>query len=579
MKKIKGIEGSSGIGVGKAFILETPNIEIRKTKCDPTEETKLFNNALSLTKKQLTKLKEEAKKTIGEEKAMIFDAHLQILEDPMLIDGITTEINGNSSVEYAINSTCKGIANIFRGMEDEYMQERAADVLDISKRLTYNALGIEQVDLTKINSEVIIVADDITPSQSTQLNKKFVKGFVTNIGGRTSHAAIIARSLEIPAILGTKTATTDIKDGDSLIIDGFNGDVIINGDDKMVKEYENKSIKIAKEMEDRKKFNGVDAITLDGVKISVQGNIGDEGDAKIANNYKPNAIGLLRTEVMYMNKNDWPTEDELYDQLVASCKQLPSCSHFVVRTLDIGGDKKLKYFKFPQELNPFLGYRAIRMCLDLRLVFKTQLRAILRASAKYDIRIMLPMITVVEEILESKKIISECMRELKKEDKDFNANIQIGIMAEAPSVMYNPELFCKHADFFSIGTNDLIQYSFAVDRMSETVTHLYQPYNPSLLKAIKKLLDTADQFGKSVCMCGEMAGESKAIPLLLGLGLKRFSMSATSINKVKKIINNVNHKDCVELVDKAMELETNEQVTELTKKFLDKIGGIMYGKR
>ena len=453
----------------------------------------------------------------------------------------------------------------FAAMDDPYFKERAADVIDVKNRLLSNLLDVELPDILNIDKESIIVAHDLTPSETALLNKDYIKGFVTDIGGRTSHAAIMARTMEIPAVLGLKSITSSVDKNSYIAIDGKTGEVEINPKNK--KEWQNKITAFKKNQTELKKYINVKTCTKDGVRVHIEANIGKPEDAISAQSYGCEGIGLFRSEFLYMDNDNWPTEDQQFE---AYKKALQACKNqlVVIRTLDIGGDKKLSYFTFPQEMNPFLGYRAIRLCLDKPKMFKTQLRALGRASVYGKLAIMFPMIATIDEFKKAKKMALDCFKQLKKEGHKVSDDIQLGMMVEIPSAAILADKFAVHSNFFSIGTNDLNQYSFACDRMSKEVSYLYQPNNPSLLRMINSTIQGGHSQKRWVGMCGEMAGDVLSVPILLGLGLDAFSMSATSIPQARKIINSLSKAECVELAKQALELETIDQVNTLVTKFL-----------
>ena len=573
MKKLLGVGASSGISFAKPFIIKKEKLNITQdlTK-DVNNELILINNSLDKSKKQINEIKEISIKKIGEEKAAVFDAHIQILEDPEIINEIKNILDSEKkNGGYIIDKVFSNIYNIFSSMDDPYFKERASDVLDVKNRVLYNFFNIQIPDLMSINTEVIIIADDLTPSETAILNKDFVKGFLTNIGGRTSHAAIMARTLGIPAVLGLKNITEVVKKDDIIAIDGDEGIVEINPSN--LEDWKNKIKDLETFNKELLQYKDKKATTLDGHSVLVEANIGTPDDSDSLESFGSEGVGLYRSEFLYMDNDNWPTEDEQFESykyvLEKNNKQL-----VVVRTLDIGGDKNLKYYKFDKEENPFLGYRAIRFCLDNLEIFRTQIRALARASVYGKLGIMFPMIATINEFTRAKNHTLEWIEELKKEGHKVSNDIEIGMMIEIPSAAMIADKFAEHADFFSIGTNDLIQYSFAVDRMSEKIKYLYQPNNPSLLRLINATILGAKKHNKWAAMCGEMAGDVKSIPLLLGLGktgLDALSMSASSIPKAKYLISKIKHSDCIALADKALECGTEEEVNKLVNEFLNKL--------
>lgn len=567
MKKLLGTGASVGVAYAKAYILKTPDFNItKKTKCDPKKEMDKFNKALKASVSQLEKVKAIASKKLGAEKAEVFDAHIQIAKDPDALDQIKSMVESEKvNVEYAVNNVLDKCHEMFKNMDDPYFKERAADVIDVKNRLLSNILGIELPNILSIDHEVIIVAHDLTPSETALLNKQYVKGFVTDIGGRTSHAAIMARTMEIPAVLGLKNVTSLVSKSSYIGIDGKSGEIEIDPSNK--KDWQDKIKKFNQNQIELKKYINVPTKTKDGKTVIIESNIGKPEDAINALKYGSEGIGLLRSEFLYMGNDHWPTEDEQFEAykkvLSTSKNQL-----VVIRTLDIGGDKKLSYFTFPQEMNPFLGYRAIRLCLDKPKIFKTQLRALGRASVYGKLAIMFPMIATIDEFKKAKSIALNCFKQLKKEGKKVASDIQIGMMVEIPSAAILSDKFAQISDFFSIGTNDLNQYTFACDRMSKEVSYLYQPNNPALLRMVSMTIEGGHSCKRWVGMCGEMAGDPLSAPLLLGLGLDSFSMSSTSIPQARKIINNVTYKECQDLAKKALNLTTISEVNKLVTKFL-----------
>ncbi|MCK5946059.1 MAG: phosphoenolpyruvate--protein phosphotransferase, partial [Mycoplasmataceae bacterium] len=477
--KLKGIGASTGISVAKVFKLEEIEVKITNAKGEPQEEIKKVKDAIEKAKKGIEAIKKVALVNLGPEEAAIFDAHIQVASDPAMFDDIKKLIETEKyNAIYATNEVTSNYITMFSSMEDEYMKERAADIKDVAKRIINAIAGIKTVNLSAIDEEVIIVAEDLTPSDTAQLNKKYVKGFATNIGGRTSHSAIMARSLEIPAVLGLKNIMDKVEDDDMLAIDGTTGDVIIKPTKAEESELSKRAEELAKHEAQAKTFIGKKSLTKDGHKVELGGNIGSPNDVAGVVKNDGEAVGLFRSEFLYMDAKDWPTEEEQFKSYKEAISGM-SGKLVVVRTLDIGGDKTLSYFKFPVEMNPFLGYRAIRLTLDKKDIFRTQLRALFRASAFGKLAIMFPMIATVNEFKEAKKIAMEEKDKLVKEGIKVADDVQIGMMIEIPSAAVMANQFAKYADFFSIGTNDLMQYTMAADRMNEKVSYLYQPLNPA----------------------------------------------------------------------------------------------------
>ncbi len=568
--KITGIAASSGIAIAQAFKLENPEITIEKKAIDsPEAETNRFMEALDVSKQELEKIKTHAEKELGKDKADIFAAHLLVLSDPEMIDPVKDKIeNEKVNAEFALDEVASMFITMFEQMDNEYMKERAADIRDVTKRVQSHLLGLEISNPSLISEEVIVVAEDLTPSDTAQLNRQYVKGFTTDIGGRTSHSAIMARSMEIPAVVGTKSATADIEKGVLVILDGLDGEVIINPDEDTLKKYEQKQADFAAQKEEWAKLKDQPSVTKDGRQVELAANIGTPKDVEGVLNNGGEGIGLYRTEFIYMGRSELPTEEEQFDAYKTVVEKMEG-KPVVIRTLDIGGDKELPYLNLPKELNPFLGYRAIRLCLDEQEIFRTQLRALLRASAYGNLKIMFPMIATIDEFREAKQILLEEKDKLASDGVDVSDSIEVGMMVEIPATAVLADQFAKEVDFFSIGTNDLIQYTMAADRMNEQVSYLYQPYNPSILRLVKMVIDAAHKEGKWAGMCGEMAGDTLAVPLLLGMGLDEFSMSATSILPARSQISKMTKEEAEELAGKALGMSTAAEVVELVQKTFD----------
>ena len=566
---LKGIAASAGISNTKAYKLESPKVEIVKKEGDPAAEVEKFNAALEKTKKDIEGVKERAAKRLSEEELAVFDAHLMMAGDPEFAGQIVAMIeNDKVNAEYAADTVATQMITMFESMDNDYFRERAADIKDVTFRLKCNLLGLTIPDLTAISEDSIIVAYDLTPSDTAQLNE-YVKGFATSIGGKTSHSAIMANSLEIPAVVGCGDILSAVNQGDTLVLDAVEGNVIINPDEAVIKEYEAKAKAFAEEKEALKVLVNAKSVTTDGHEVELAGNIGGFKDVEGVLKNGGEGVGLFRTEFLYMDSDHFPTEDEQFEAYKAVLEGMGG-KKVVVRTLDIGGDKKLKYFTFPEEMNPFLGYRAIRLCLDRTDIFRTQLRALIRASVYGKLCIMFPMIATIKEFCDAKAIYEEEKANLIAEGVAVADNIEVGMMVEIPAAAVLADQFAKYADFFSIGTNDLIQYSMAADRMSENVSYLYQPYNPSVLRLIKMTIEGAHKEGKWAGMCGAMAGEEYAAPILLGLGLDEFSMSATQILKARKIINGLSKKEMEEVAAEAVNKQTADEVLEFVKSKLAK---------
>lgn len=570
MFQLNGIAASQGISFAKAYIFVEPDLSVSEKKIhNISEEVSKFDKAIEISKKELNAIKEKALINLGQDKAAIFEAHLLILDDPEFIGTVRTDIESKEiNAEYALKETSDMFVSMFESMDNEYMKERAADIRDVSKRVIAHLLGVDLPNPSLIDEEVIIIAEDLTPSDTAQLNRKFVKGFVTNIGGRTSHSAIMARSLEIPAVVGTKNITDNVKNGDLLIIDGLEGVVIVNPSDEQISFYKNKAEEFEIKKSEWAKLLKEKTVSLDGKEFILAANIGTPNDLEGVKNNGGEAVGLYRTEFLYMGREQLPTEEEQFEAYKSVLEGMGD-KPVVVRTLDIGGDKELPYLDLPKEMNPFLGFRAIRLCLSEKELFRTQLRALLRASVYGKLCVMFPMIATVQEFRDAKSLFLEEKEKLISEGIAVNDNIELGIMVEIPSTAVIADVFAKEVDFFSIGTNDLIQYTLAADRMSEKVSYLYQPYNPSILRLIKFVIDASHKEGKWTGMCGEMAGDSLAIPLLLGMGLDEFSMSATSILQARSQIKNLSVDKMKELVDKAILSSTTEEVIKLVEEYTE----------
>lgn len=569
-KLIKGIAASDGVAIAKAYLLVEPDLTFDKNEkvTDVEGEVAKFNNAIEASKVELTKIRNNAEVQLGADKAAIFDAHLLVLDDPELIQPIQDKIkNENANAATALTDVTTQFVTIFESMDNEYMKERATDIRDVSKRVLSHILGIELPNPSMIDESVVIVGNDLTPSDTAQLNKEFVQGFATNIGGRTSHSAIMSRSLEIPAIVGTKSITQEVKQGDMIIVDGLNGDVIVNPTEDELIAYQDKRERYFADKKELQKLRDADTVTVDGVHAELAANIGTPNDLPGVIENGAQGIGLYRTEFLYMGRDQMPTEEEQFEAYKEVLEAMNG-KRVVVRTLDIGGDKELSYLNLPEEMNPFLGYRAIRLCLAQQDIFRPQLRALLRASVYGKLNIMFPMVATINEFREAKAILLEEKENLKNEGHDISDDIELGIMVEIPATAALADVFAKEVDFFSIGTNDLIQYTLAADRMSERVSYLYQPYNPSILRLVKQVIEASHKEGKWTGMCGEMAGDETAIPLLLGLGLDEFSMSATSILKARRQINGLSKNEMTELANRAVDCATQEEVIELVNNYV-----------
>lgn len=570
---LKGIAASDGVAVAKAYLLVQPDLTFSKATVEDTaaEEARL-DAALAKSTEELQQIREKAAQSLGEAEAQVFDAHLMVLSDPEMVGQIKQNIKDNSvNAESALKEVTDMYIGMFEAMEDNaYMQERAADIRDVAKRILAHLLGVTLPNPSMINEEVVVVAHDLTPSDTAQLDRNFVKAFVTDIGGRTSHSAIMARSLEIPAIVGSKEITAKVKEGDILAVNGIEGDVIIDPTDEQKAEFEKAGADYAAQKAEWEKLKNAETVTADGKHFELAANIGTPKDLVGVHNNGGEAVGLYRTEFLYMDSPDFPTEDDQYEAYKAVLEGMEG-KPVVVRTMDIGGDKELPYLQLPHEMNPFLGYRALRISLSEQgdEMFRTQMRALLRASVHGNLRIMFPMVATLKEFRAAKAIFEEEKQKLISEGKEVSDTIQVGIMIEIPAAAVLADKFAKEVDFFSVGTNDLIQYTMAADRMNERVSYLYQPYNPSILRLIKNVIDAAHAEGKWAGMCGEMAGDQTAVPLLVGMGLDEFSMSATSILKTRSLMKRLDTAKMAELADRALkECDTMEEVVELVHEYV-----------
>lgn len=571
---LKGIAASDGVAVAKAYLLVQPDLSFETNTVEDTsaEEARL-DAALAASQDELSVIREKAVESLGEEAAAVFDAHLMVLADPEMTGQIKETIRAKQvNAEAALTEVTDMFIAIFEGMEDNpYMQERAADIRDVTKRVLANLLGKKLPNPATINEESIVVAHDLTPSDTAQLNKQFVKAFVTNIGGRTSHSAIMARTLEIAAVLGTNNITELVKDGDILAVSGITGEVVINPTEEQIAEFKAAGKAYAKQKAEWALLKDAQTVTADGKHFELAANIGTPKDVEGVNDNGAEAVGLYRTEFLYMDSQDFPTEDDQYEAYKAVLEGMNG-KPVVVRTMDIGGDKELPYFDLPKEMNPFLGYRALRISISEtgNQMFRTQLRALLRASVHGKLRIMFPMVALLKEFRTAKGILEEEKAKLIAEGVAVADNIEVGIMIEIPAAAMLADQFAKEVDFFSIGTNDLIQYTMAADRMNEQVSYLYQPYNPSILRLISNVIKAAHAEGKWAGMCGEMAGDQTAVPLLVGIGLDEFSMSATSVLRTRSLMKKLDTAKMEEYANRALtECSTMEEVLELSKEYVN----------
>lgn len=569
---ISGILASPGIAFGKALLLKEDEIDIDRKKISADkvdQEVERFLSGRAKASAQLEAIKTKAGETFGEEKEAIFEGHIMLLEDEELEQEIIALIKDkHMTADAAAHEVIEGQATALEELDDEYLKERAADVRDIGKRLLRNILGLAIIDLSAIQEEVILVAADLTPSETAQLNLQKVLGFITDAGGRTSHTSIMARSLELPAIVGTGSVTAQVKNGDYLILDAVNNQVYVNPTNDVIEQLRAVQEQVATEKAELAKLKDLPAITLDGHQVEVCANIGTVRDVEGAERNGAEGVGLYRTEFLFMDRDALPTEEEQFAAYKAVAEACGSQA-VIVRTMDIGGDKELPYMNFPKEENPFLGWRAVRIAMDRKEILRDQVRAILRASAFGKLRIMFPMIISVEEVRALRKEIEIYKQELRDEGKAFDESIEIGVMVETPAAATIARHLAKEVDFFSIGTNDLTQYTLAVDRGNDMISHLYQPMSPSVLNLIKQVIDASHAEGKWTGMCGELAGDERATLLLLGMGLDEFSMSAISIPRIKKIIRNTNFEDAKVLAEQALAQPTTDELMTLVNKFIE----------
>lgn len=572
--KIYGVGAAEGIGIGVAKVVREQNVEVvKKTVSDSETEVNNFMRVLDITKAETEEMSQALEKNASAKEAEILFGHIMLMSDPMLVDEIVNRIKGESvCAEYVIEEVCNQYAAVFASMDNELMQQRATDMIDIKTRLIKKVLGIENTDLSKLPYGSILVAKDLTPSMTAGLNPDNVLGIVTQFGGKTSHSAILARALEIPAVVGLSNLPEDISDDTDILLDGESGEVIILPTDNEKSDYENKKKNYDANKEMLKKYRELPSISKDGKKVEIAGNIGSPEDAKKVIENGGEGIGLFRTEFLFMDRDGMPTEEEQFE----SYKEVATAMEgkpVIIRTLDIGGDKEIPYMGIVQDENPFLGYRAIRLCLDRKDdIYIPQLRALLRASAFGNIKIMLPLITSMDEIREAKALISDIKKELDEKNIAYNKNIEVGIMVETAAASLLADIFAKEVDFFSIGTNDLIQYTMSVDRGNVKISGLYSPFSPAVLRSINRIITEGKKAGIMVGMCGEAAADPLLIPVLLAWGMDEFSMSASSILKSRQIISGCDSKDLKAKVDKVLEMSTESEIKEYLKKLTEEIG-------
>lgn len=564
--ELRGIAAASGYAMGPAFLLQETEAEIVRRELSPEEaemEVKRFEAEVNQSIAELEELKVQTEEKMGEEHANIFGTHILVLQDEEYIGRVKEMIQSNRiNAEAALEDATQEIVTLFESMDNEYFRERAADIRDVSKRIMNHLLGLEAGGLSQVKDSVVLLAHDLTPSDTAQLDRDKIAGFATNIGGRTSHSAIMARSMEIPAVVGLNDVTAKVKSGDYVILDGAKGILLINPEESVIASYKELQQKYEARLQELKKFHDKPSVTADGHLLEIVSNIGNPQDAHAAERSGAEGIGLYRSEFLYMGRQSLPSEEEQFDAYKVVAEIFGSKAPVVIRTLDIGGDKELPYMDLPKEANPFLGYRAIRLCLDRKDIFKTQLRAILRASSFGNIKLMYPMIATMQELREANAILAEVKQELDKENIPYNREMEVGMMIEVPAAALVADQLAREVDFFSIGTNDLVQYTMAADRMNERVSYLTEPFNPAVLRLIRNVINAAHQQGKWAGMCGEMAGNLTAIPLLVGLGLDEFSMSAGSILSARALMSRLNRPEMQKLAEEALNMTSAEEIKQ-----------------
>lgn len=570
---LKGTSASSGIGIGRAVKVEEKELEIvRQAVTDPEAEVQRFKGALEQTIEATKKLAEDLALRVGEKEAEIMEGHMMLLGDPMLIGEIEGAIRGQEiNSEYAVETTCNTYADMFAAMGDELFQQRATDMRDIKTRMQQILLGVQSVDISSLPEGSIIVAADLTPSMTAGIDPKRVAGIVTELGGKTSHSAILARALEIPAVVAVTGVMEQVKDGDRIALDGGEGEVCVNPDPAVQKEYEEKRVRFLEEKQELERYIGKPSVTKDGVRVEIVANIGRPEDVEKVLQYDGEGIGLFRTEFLFMDRESMPTEEEqfeAYKQVAAAMAGKP----VIIRTLDIGGDKEIPYMGLEKDENPFLGYRAIRFCLDRREdIYKPQLRALLRASAFGNIRIMIPLVTCIEEYRQARALVEEIKAELDEKGIPYKKDIQVGIMVETAAASLIADIFAREADFFSIGTNDLTQYTMSVDRGNKKVSYLYSTFNPAVLRSIRHIIACGRKEGIMVGMCGEAASDPLMIPLLLAFGLNEFSMSASAMLRARKMVMGYSTEELAAVADKAMSFDTAAEIEAYMREFVEKV--------
>ena len=567
----RGTGASAGIGIGKAAILREEKLVIENTGIEDAEaEKERFKSAVEQSIADVSALADDMASRIGEKEAEILNGHLMLLQDPMLTGEIENQIdNDKVCSEFAVETVCNMYADMFASMDDELMQQRAADMRDIKTRMHKILLGVQSVDVSLLPAGTILMAEDLTPSVTAGINPDNVAGIVTELGGRTSHSAILSRALEIPAVVAASGILSEVKDGDELILDGESGEIFVNPGSDLIAEYEKRRDAYLQEKEELKQYIGTSSTTVDGVTVEIAANIGKPEDVDRVLAYDGEGIGLFRTEFLFMDRNEMPTEDEqfeAYKKVAVAMKGKP----VIIRTLDIGGDKEIPYMGLKKDENPFLGYRAIRFCLDRKDdIYRPQLKALLRASAFGNIKIMVPMVTCIEEYREAKELVADIGKELDEAGIAYNKEIQVGIMVETAAASLMADVFAKEVDFFSIGTNDLTQYTMSVDRGNDKVSYLYSTFNPAVLRSIRHIIECGRREGIMVGMCGEAASDPLMIPLLLAFGLNEFSMSASAILKARKYITGYSVEELKAVAEQAMGFVTAAETQQFMKNFVE----------
>lgn len=571
----RGTAASPGIAIGRVlkYFNQRIDVEGRRIEIHETEEElNKFNNAVEAHKQHLMDIREKTRKEVGEDEARIFDAHLLILEDPAFRESVEEKIKGQRcTASKAVKSAVEELIYIFKSIKDDYIKERFSDIEDVGKGVLKKILNIRDVSLGDLGDNIIIVAEELTPSDTIRMDKSKIVGFALDTGGKTSHISIMAKSLEIPAVVGVNGLSGAVSNNDMIIVDGDKGVVLINPSEDQLEYYSEKLRDYQNQRLELKKIKTLPSRTADGVEIEIAANIGTPGEVNNALEHGAQGVGLYRTEFLFMNRDSFPTEEEQFEAYKKVAEKM-SPGPVIIRTLDIGADKQLSYMELPKEMNPFLGWRAIRICLERKEILKTQLRAILRASVYGNLKIMYPMISRLKEVREANTVLKEVMEGLRKEKIPFDQNIQVGIMIEVPSAAIIADILIREVDFFSIGTNDLTQYMLAIDRMNEKVSKLYTPMHPSVLRIIKKVIDAAHAAGKWAGMCGEMAGDPKAAVILVGMGIDELSMNPSSILKVKRLLRQISFTDAKKLADRTLALGTTAEIEELCKAELLRLG-------